>query len=278
MNIVVFGEDIYSNIIIESLIANGHKVLLIITPVYKNYNYKVLEDIAAKYDIDFIREEDVNSDKVKAALTLLKPDVIITIHIKKILKEEIYALVEKSAINVHPSLLPKYGGLSPQHQPILHGEIETGVTVHHIAPIVDTGEIIVQTRFPIGPNDYVMNVQTKMMTIYKTIVIEAIRLINDPSFKPMHQDLSQVSYFGLVKKADREIHLSKSREEIYNLVRAVSLPYKGAFYNEYTIWTIEIPNAKKEEELKNKYKEEGFYVDEATEEIIIKLKDALFDF
>ena len=273
MNVAVFGEDTFTSAVIESLISNGHKVLIIITPDYFNKKDKVLEETANRHNIEFVKEENVNSEKVKDLLIKIKPDLIISAHLRKILHKEIFSQAAKGAINIHPSLLPKYRGLSPQHQAILHGDDESGVTVHYIDADVDTGEIILQKKFPISGNDYILSVQTKMMAIYKTIAVEAIGLLEDISFRPQEQDLTQVSYFGPLKKTDREIDLSKSKQEVYNLVRAVSLPYKGAFYKNYTIWVANIADAEREAELKKKYSGAGFYFDEAADEIIISLED-----
>jgi len=273
MNVAVFGEDTFTSAVIESLISNGHKVLIIITPDYFNKKDKVLEETANRHNIEFVKEENVNSEKVKDLLIKIKPDLIISAHLRKILHKEIFSQAAKGAINIHPSLLPKYRGLSPQHQAILHGDDESGVTVHYIDADVDTGEIILQKKFPISGNDYILSVQTKMMAIYKTIAVEAIGLLEDISFRPQEQDLTQVSYFGPLKKTDREIDLSKSKQEVYNLVRAVSLPYKGAFYKNYTIWVANIAGAEREAELKKKYSSTGFYFDDAADEIIISLED-----
>ena len=273
MNVVVFGEDIYTSTVVESLIENGHKVSLIITPEYFNESYKVLEEAAAKYNIEFVKDKNVNSGKIKDHLIKVKPDLIIAAHLRKILHKEIFSQAAKGAINVHPSLLPKYRGLSPQHQAIMHGDDESGVTVHYIDADVDTGEIIVQKKFPISKNDYILNIQIKMLDIYKKIVVEALGLLEDVSFKPLKQDLTHVSYFGPLKKVDREIDLAKSKQEVYNLIRAVSLPYEGAFYKNYTIWAAELADSSKENELKNKYTDIGFYFDKTTDEIIIRLKD-----
>ncbi|MEP7254686.1 MAG: methionyl-tRNA formyltransferase [Ferruginibacter sp.] len=273
MNVVVFGEDIYTSAVIESLVEGGHKILLIIAPDYLNENYKLLEETANTYHIEFIKDRNINSDLIKNHLIKVKPDLIIAAHLRKILQKEIFSQATRGAINVHPSLLPKYRGLSPQHQAILHGDDESGVTVHYIDSDVDTGEIILQKRFPVSKDDYILNVQVKMLDIYKKIVVEALALLKDASFKPIKQDLTLVSYFGPFKKIDREIDLSKSRQEVYRLIRAVSLPYKGAFYKNYTIWVAKVPDLSTETELKNKYKDVGFYFDKAADEIIIRLKD-----
>ena len=270
---MVFGEDIYTAIVVESLVENGHPVLLMITPDRPDKNHMVLEETATKLNIEFVKDDNVNSENIRKRIEKVKPDLIITAHLRKILSKEIFSLAAKGAINVHPSLLPKYRGLSPQHQAILHGDDESGVTVHYIDEDVDTGEIIIQKKFRVAKDDYILQVQTKMLAIYKEIVVEALRLLESASFKPIKQDLTQISYFGPLKRSDREIDLSKSRQEVYNLVRAVSLPYKGAFYKNYIIWVAELPGPSTETELKKRYTDTGFYVDKEANKIMIRLKD-----
>lgn len=114
-----------------------------------------------------------------------------------------------------------------------------------------------------------------MLDIYKTIVVEALSLLEDVRFKPIKQDLTQISYFGPLKKSDREIDLTKSKQEVYRLIRAVSLPYKGAFYNNYTIWGAKIPDLKREIELKTKYPDVGVYFNNEEDEVIIRLSDGI---
>lgn len=126
-------------------------------------------------------------------------------------------------------------------------------------------------KFPILKDEYILNIQFKMLEIYKRIVPESLGLLEDDSFKPRKQDLANVSYFGPLKKSDREIDLTRSVQDVYNLIRAVSLPYKGAFYKNYTIWAAEIP--KQSEDLENKYISQGFYFDKVSDKVILKLKD-----
>lgn len=270
MTLVVFGEDMYTAAVIESLVKAGHRVSLLVTPNSSTANFKVLDDVTEKYGIDFVKTENINSDAVGEKIREIKPGLIISAHLRRILKKEIFSLAEKGAINIHPSLLPKYRGLSPQHQAIMHGDSESGVTVHFIEADVDTGNIVLQKKFSIEKTDYILQVQAKMLAIYKTIVVEAVQLLESDSFEPIKQDLGELSYFGPLKKSDREIDLSKTGEEVYNLIRAVSLPYKGAFYKNYVLWTAEIAD---DEELKSRYKEAGLYFEEAEDRIIVRLKE-----
>ena len=221
MNLVVFGEDMYTAAVIESLVKAGHKVSLLVTPDSTTVNFKVLEEITANNGIDFLKAENINAETVAERIRSIKPDLIISAHLRKILKKEIFSLAAKGAINVHPSLLPKYRGLSPQHQAIMHGDSESGVTVHLIEADVDTGDIVLQKKFAIEKEDYILQVQSKMLTIYKTIVAEAVDLLGSGSFEPIKQDLTTLSYFGPLKKSDRQLDLSKTAEEVYNLIRAL---------------------------------------------------------
>ena len=270
MKLVVFGEDMYTAAVTESLVKAGHKVSLLVTPDSPSANFKVLGEVTEKNGIEFLKTADVNSAVVAGKISKVKPDLIVSAHLRRILREEIFTLAAKGAINIHPSLLPKYRGLSPQHQAILHGDSESGVTVHFIEAGVDTGDIILQKKFAIGTEDYILHVQARMLAIYKTIVVEALELLESDSFRAMKQDHEQVSYFGPLKKADREIDLSRSSKEIYDLIRAVSLPYKGAFYKDYVIWAAGIGEDKI---LVEKYKNVGLYCEEAEDRVIIRLKD-----
>jgi methionyl-tRNA formyltransferase len=270
MEIVVFGEDGFTGIVIDSLIEKGHNIKLVITPYYETSIYLNLERVSKKHSIPLLRVKDVNSEEIIRLLIQNQPELIISVHLRKVLKKEVFSIAKKGAINVHPSLLPKYRGMSPQHQALIHGDNEAGVTVHFIDEDVDTGKIIIQEHFSIAEDDYIVDVQLKVMDVYKTIVAKALELIKN-GYQGHEQDTTNVSYFGPIKKNDREIHLDKSSKEIYNLIRALSMPYKGAFYGEYTIWSSLFPNTDEERNLKNEYPTPGLYTKDDI--LIIRLKN-----
>ncbi len=242
MDIVLFGEDVFTATVLQSLLDKNHHVLLIVCPLYSNNNHNRLQSIAEQNKIEFIREKDVNSGLVKDLMEKAQPDLLVSVHLRKILKKEIFSIPGKGAINVHPSLLPKYRGLSPQHQAIIHGDPESGVTVHYIEESVDTGNILIQVPIPIGKDDYIFDFQFKMLEVYKQIVTDAIDIIADNKFEPVEQNNLQTSYFGSLKTKDREIDFAKTVTEALNLIRAVSYPYQGAYYGKFKIWRAEVPD------------------------------------
>lgn len=276
MNIVLFGEDIFSATVLQSLIDAHVTVQLIICPFYENdNNYKNLQRIAENNSIEFIRDKNVNSELIHQRIKSYSTDLIISVHLRKILKKETFSLAKKGAINVHPSLLPKYRGLSPQHQVLIHGEKQSAVTIHIIEEGIDTGDIVIQKVFEIKPTDYIADVQFKMLSIYKTIMVDAVKLLEDDNFRPTKQKTTGESYFGAIKIKDREININASKQEVYNLVRAVSMPYEGAFFDKFTIWTTVFVNETKEQQLMKTYPENGIFEDKEKEEVIIRLNDGI---
>lgn len=250
MKIVLFGEDVFTAAVFQSILDANHEVLMVVSPIYKNNNSHLkIETIAKNNNIDFIRTKNVNSNEIKDLLTNSKPDLLVSAHLRKILDKEIFTIPTHGAINFHPSLLPKYRGLSPQHQTIIHGDSESGVSVHFIDETVDTGHIVAQTKITIKPDDYISDFQLNMLNIYKSIIITAIDRISSNDFVPVIQKETDISYFHALKLKDREILFSKTKTEARNLIRAVSYPYKGAYTNNIIVWRAEIPTQETEKSI-----------------------------
>ncbi|GHU60925.1 hypothetical protein FACS1894121_1710 [Bacteroidia bacterium] len=172
--IVFFGEDQFSNIVLTSLLKAGYKVPLVVSPLYDNAQHKRLEQTTTSNGIEYVREKDINSETVVAKVRHVKPDFLITAHFEKLIKKELINIPSVGCLNLHPSLLPHYRGMSPQHWPIINGEKETGVTVHYIDEGIDTGNILLQEKIKLNDAMYVSDLQLKWIDIYKYIVTRSI--------------------------------------------------------------------------------------------------------
>jgi methionyl-tRNA formyltransferase len=117
--IVFFGEDSFSSIVFTSLIKAGYNILLVLSPLYDNNIHKRLELTARNNNIEYVREKNINSEVVVRKIRNIKPDLLITTHFQKLLKKELIDLPSIGCLNLHPSLLPMYRGMSPQHWPII---------------------------------------------------------------------------------------------------------------------------------------------------------------
>ena len=243
--IVFFGENDFSSVVLNALFKDGYHIPLVVCPLYENDKYKGLEQIAHKMKAEFIRAKNINSAEIVQKITEMKPDLCVSGDFSKIIGKDILAIPKFGSINLHPSLLPNYRGLAPQHFPIINGENKTGVTVHFMDENIDTGNIIIQKEIPISNDMYVSCLLVKWHEIYQTIVNEAVSLVLN-SDKGRKQD-ADGSYYGRLKEKECEIFFEKGVFSAYNLVRGVSSPYFGAFLktvsehgNVLRIWEAEI--------------------------------------
>ena len=260
MRIVFLGEDSFSAAVLESFILANHKVLAVICPFYENNVHSRLKLLSEKNIIPFKRVNDINSIEVQKQLKDLNPDLIAVCHFQKILKKNIIGIPKLGCINLHPSLLPNYRGMAPQHWPIINGDQETGITVHFIDEGVDTGNIILQKKIVIDSNMYVSMLQKNMLMVYKTIMIEAIVIISKKDVKLINQNKLLGTYYGRLKESDCVINKNGSFLEAYNLIRGVSMPYFGAKINNYRIWKARVSTEEENWKIQNEKANNGICI------------------
>jgi len=145
------------------------------------------------------------------------------------LKAPLLALPHLGALNMHGSLLPKYRGRVPVNWAIIHGETETGATLHYMLDRADSGDIIAQQAVPILPDDTAKEVFDKVTVAGELALSRALPALLAGNAPRIKQDAKASTYYGGRKPEDGMIDWSKSAIAIHNLVRAVAPPYPGAF-------------------------------------------------
>lgn len=261
MRIVFFGEDSSSAVVLESLILAKHDLVAVFCPYYENNIHTRLKLVCEKNQISFDIVKDINSKEVQNLLTDLNPDLIAVCHFQKILNKNIIDIPKLGCINLHPSLLPNYRGMAPQHWPIINGDDETGITVHFINEGVDTGDIILQKKISIDLDSYVSNLQRNMLSVYRTIMKESIDLISKKEVNFTKQNHLVGSYYGRLKESHCIININNGYMEAYNLIRGVSLPYYGAKLGNFRIWKVSIAEKTLNDQIQQDFTENGIYFD-----------------
>jgi len=269
LNIIFFGEDSFSAEVLQAILNDNHNILLVATPFYENAFYRRLELISLKNNIPFYRVKHIHSLEFVNTIRSYHPDLLITAHFQKLLRKELISIPKLGCINLHPSLLPLYRGMSPQHWPIIKGDVETGVTVHYIEEDIDTGNILVQKRIPISRETYVAELQKKMIPVYKEVIVEALSRIQE-GYEGIKQDLSDGSFYGRFKNGSAEIGNSFTVIEAYNLIRAISKPYVGAYYHNIRIWKANILDSKEASTLFSEIDCRGIHIFEGINYLFMK--------
>ena len=241
LSFVFFGSTNYSKKLLIFLIKNKFlpKAIFSSPKEYtishsdekvKNYNYANLKEIADEYNLPFYEIDSIDGKRVKDFNNVLRDlslDLILVLGWHYILPKDIREKSKHGAWGIHASLLPNYAGGAPLNWAIINGEKKTGVTLFRLGNGVDDGDIISQKSFIIDEEDTIKEVYEKATTSSCQILLEAI--VNIKNIKYIPQDKTKIIYYPQRKPEDGEIDLSKSAEEIYNFVRALSRPYPGAF-------------------------------------------------
>lgn len=131
---------------------------------------------------------------------------------------------------MHGSLLPKYRGRVPVNWAVLHGETQSGATLHEMVQTPDAGAIMGQMAVPILPDDTAAGVFSKVLVAAEIVLDNTLPVIVDGTVTQQMMDITQGSYFGGCKPQDGVIDWKMmGTRQIHNLVQAVSHPYLGAF-------------------------------------------------
>lgn len=160
----------------------------------------------------------------------MKPDVIFSFYYRTMIPKEILSIPSIGAFNLHGSLLPKFRGRCPVNWVLIEGEQKTGLTLHAMVEKPDAGDIIAQREIDIFFDDDAHALFMKMVQESRLLMKEVLPRIQDGSFSRIPQaDLGPSSYFGGRKPEDGLIDWQKDAISIYNLTRATTHPYPGAF-------------------------------------------------
>lgn len=173
--------------------------------------------------------EDVNTPDWIGKIDAMTPDVIFSFYYRNLLGKEILNMPSSGAYNLHGSLLPAYRGRCPVNWVLLNGEERTGVTLHYMVEKADAGDIVGQKEVIIDSKDTAVTLYKKLCEKARELLGELLPLIKNGSASRYPQDLQAGSYFGGRKPEDGKIDWNRPVIQIYNLIRAVTKPYPGAF-------------------------------------------------
>ena len=166
---------------------------------------------------------------VESRVAGLKPDLVFSFYYRHMLPPAILAAARLGAYNMHGSLLPRYRGRAPVNWAVLHGERETGATLHAMVAKPDAGGIVDQMAVPILPDDTAHDVFGKVTLAAEIVLDRSLQKIIHGQANAVPQDLARGSYFGGRKPEDGRIDWTLPGKRIHDLVRAVAPPYPGAF-------------------------------------------------
>ena len=148
----------------------------------------------------------------------------------QILPDSFFKCFSKGAVNVHPSLLPRWRGAAPIERAIMAGDTKTGVSLQVMVKELDAGDLIARKEFYIQDDDSALEVYQKAEEATQTLLWESLIPFAKGLIQPVPQK-GEVTFAGKIEKRECEIQWDKSAREIYNKIRALTLgPQAFSFF------------------------------------------------
>ena len=230
--ILFFGYSEVGYDCLSLLLERGDNVVALIThednPNEKIW-FKTPAVAAREKNIPVFTPDSVNNPEWREKIAALKPDLILSVYYRHMIGTKILALPPLGAWNMHGSLLPKYRGRAPINWAVLHGEPRIGMTLHRMVKSADAGAVVDQEGVEIGPRDTAEQAFRQVMPCARRVLARQIDALLAGRAKETPQDESQANYFGGRKPEDGRIVWTQTSRQIFNLIRAVTDPYPGAF-------------------------------------------------
>jgi UDP-4-amino-4-deoxy-L-arabinose formyltransferase/UDP-glucuronic acid dehydrogenase (UDP-4-keto-hexauronic acid decarboxylating) len=232
MKVVVMGYHDIGYICLRELLAAGADVRAVVTHADnpgETIWFRSVRDLAFERCLPVFQPPDVNAPAMVEAMRRIAPDVIFSFYFRQMLGRAILDIPRAGAFNLHGSLLPRYRGRCPVNWVLVRGESETGVTLHRMEIKADSGPILAQARVPIDFTDSARTLFDKMTDAAAALMRETWPRMLRGEITETPQDHAAASYFGGRSQKDGLIDWGRPATAIYNLVRAVTHPYPGAF-------------------------------------------------
>ncbi|PWK45840.1 bifunctional UDP-4-amino-4-deoxy-L-arabinose formyltransferase/UDP-glucuronic acid oxidase ArnA [Pseudomonas sp. B21-040] len=232
---------------IESLLASGIEIAAVFTHAddpKENAFYGSVAQLCARKGIPVHAPEDANHPLWIERIAKLDPDYLFSFYYRNLLTEPLLATARKGAFNLHGSLLPSYRGRAPANWVLVNGETETGVTLHRMVKRADAGAIIAQQKVAIERSDTALTLHGKLRLAATDLLRDTLPALLQGKVTETAQDESKATVFGRRTPADGKLFWKKPAEELFNLVRAVTQPYPGAFCDvgehKLIVWNAEV--------------------------------------
>ena len=235
MRIAVAGSGLLAVAVMQPLLEAGHSIVALVQNgrLVRGFQRRVLAFKSrfmhgsdsplrlAAHQGTPILWLDTMSPAELAPIAAVKPDLVITCGFSIILKRPLLNLPRIGCVNIHSSLLPRHRGPNPFSHVILAGEDETAVTFHVTADGVDTGDILDQTPFLVGPEDTAMSVYVKACEITRVRIVPVIEAIDRHGLDGVPQEHSAATYDKLIDEEGMRIDWTQPAVQIHRLVRAL---------------------------------------------------------
>ncbi len=246
--VLFFGYSEVGYACLEKLLERGANVVAVFThrdDAAETEWFRSVGALAKKHGIPVYTPDSLKDPQWTTLVQDLKPDLLLSLYYRNMIPERIFSQAKLGAYNMHGSYLPRYRGRAPLNWAIIHGEDHTGVSLHVMEKSADTGDIVDQEKVTIGSRETAGDLTDRVREVAVRVLDRQLGALLAGTAPRTAQDHSKSTYFGKRTPADGLIDWEKTSLEIFNLVRAVTRPFPGAFAfapggERLSVWWVEV--------------------------------------
>ena len=234
MKIVFMGTPDFSVETLKQILAAGHEVSLVVTQPDrprgrgKKPSFSPVKEYAMEQNIPCFQPEKIRDESCMEILQKEQADIFVVVAFGQILPQRILDIPKYGCMNVHASLLPKYRGAAPVQWSVINGDAETGVTTMRMDAGMDTGDILLQERIAIAPDETGGSLFDKLAVAGGALCVKTLSRIEDGTIESIPQDHEAATYTRMISKQDGEIDFTLPAERIECLIRGMN-PWPSAY-------------------------------------------------
>ena len=235
MRLVFCGTPQFAVPTLDALLQAGHRVELVLSQPDRargrgmEVHLSPVKRYAEQHGLALTQPEKIrNNPELQQRLRELSPDAIVIVAYGRLIPPWMLSLPKYGNLNVHASLLPKYRGAAPIQWAVANGETETGVTTMHIDEGLDTGDVLLQERVAISPQQTSVELSAVLAEVGAGLMVRTLAGLERGTLAAIQQDHSQATLAPILQREDGRVDWSRTAPQIVNRWRGFQ-PWPGAF-------------------------------------------------
>ncbi len=236
LRIIFYGTPDFAVASLDAMDKAGANIIAVVTMPDKpagrgmQLQASAVKQYAVAHGLQVLQPEKMKAQEFLNELKELKADLQIVVAFR-MMPEAVWNMPLMGTINVHGSLLPHYRGAAPINRAIMNGETETGVTTFKLKHEIDTGDILMQQKVPIMPEDNAGTLHDKLMVAGAELLVTTVKGLADDTLKEIPQNdikATELKHAPKIFKEHTLIDWNRTGVEINNFIRGLS-PYPAAY-------------------------------------------------
>ena len=178
--------------------------------------------------VPVLQPRRIKHEDAVGEIRALRPEVIVVMAYGQILPRSVLEIPPTACLNLHASLLPKHRGAAPIQAAIVAGDRQTGITVMYMDEGLDTGDILLQSRIALAPDETGGSLHDRLAPIAAASLDEALKQLQSGSAPRLPQNSAEATYAPKLEREHGLIDWMEPADVIERKIRAYD-PWPGAF-------------------------------------------------